>query len=288
MKVAWFAPPLLHSQAERLGLLDTGDLDFIGVANRSSDEQFKFLQSGTVDAVVSAMDNVIMWNRRPDGGDLRIIAEIEGKTGLSLVSSAGIGAIADLKGKRLLVDSAENGFVIALRALLADAGVEFDGCTIIPAGGVVARLEGMVADEGDATLLGIPFTEMAEAKGLRRLADVETAYPAFPGQGIIARQPIIAEKADELKAWLSALEQSRAWCRSHPAELVAILTGQGTPEPIAQRLAGFVGDSLVPSMVSIELLIGQRQMLGLPGGDATAEALVELALVAGIDGACRV
>jgi hypothetical protein len=46
--------------------------------------------------------------------------------------------------------------------------------------------------------------------------------------------------------------------------------------PVAKRLAGFVGATLLPSRDGIELLLGQRRRLGLPGGDATYENLVDL------------
>lgn len=282
LKTIWFVPPVIQVHAERRGLLERGGVAVEGTLTRSSDEQFEALRDGRQDAAVTAMDNVIMWNRRTGGGDFRIVAQVEANTGISLVAQAGFGSVAALAGRRLLVDSVENGFVVALRALLADEGVEFEACEVIEAGGVKDRLDRLLAGEGDATLLGPPFTEMAEAKGFRRLADVDAAYPGFPGQGLVVRQNLIEQRGEELGRWLGALDQARSECRAQPEAVAAGLAASGLPRAVAERLAGFVGETLTPSPEGVELLIGQRRRLGLPGGDVSSDALIDLRPLAAI------
>lgn len=282
LKAIWFVPPVIQAYAEKCGLLERAGIAVEGTLTRSSDEQFEALRDGRQDAAVTAMDNVIMWNRRPGGGDFRIVAQVEANTGISLVAQAGFGSVAALAGQPLLVDSAENGFVVALRALLADAGVDFEACDVIEAGGVKDRLDRLLAGEGAATLLGPPFTEMAEAKGLRRLADADAAYPGFPGQGLVVRRSLIDQRGGDLGRWLGALEQARSECRAQPAAVAAGLAASGLPQVVAERLAGFVGETLTFSPEGVELLIGQRRRLGLPGGDASPDALVDLRPLAAI------
>lgn len=275
LKAIWFVPPVIQTYAQRRGLLDRAGVAVEGTITRSSDEQFEALRDGRQDAAVTAMDNVILWNRRPGGGDFRIVAQIEANTGISLVAQAGVDSVAALAGQRLLVDSAQNGFVVALRALLADAGVDFDACDVIEAGGVKDRLDRLLTGDGAATLLGPPFTEMAEAKELRRLADADAAYPGFPGQGLVVRQSLIERRGEGLARWLGALEQARGECCAAPASVAAGLVASGLSQAAADRLAGFVGETLTPSLDGVELLIGQRRRLGLPGGDTSPDALVD-------------
>jgi len=275
LKAIWFVPPVIALAAERHGYLEREGIALEGTVTRSSDEQFDCLRDGRMDVAVTAMDNVILWNRRPGPGDFRIIAQVEANAGISLVAQPGFAAVGDLAGKRLLVDSAHNGFVVALRALLADAGADFDRCEVIEAGGVKERFDALLAGEGDATLLGPPFVELAEARGLRRLADADARYPGFPGQGLVARRDTIERKGAELARLLRALELGRAECRRDPAAVAASLEAGGLPAPVAARLAGFVGDTLAPSRQGVELLIAQRRRLGLPGGDADWNALVD-------------
>jgi hypothetical protein len=65
------------------------------VLTRSSDQQFEELRDGLRDVAVTAMDNVIHWNRRQGGGDFRIVAQVEADTGNTLVAAPGIGSIAE-------------------------------------------------------------------------------------------------------------------------------------------------------------------------------------------------
>lgn len=275
LKATWFIPPAVQHAAERHGYLAAAGVAVEGLLTHSSDQQFEELRDGTQDAAITAMDNVIHWNRREGGGNFRIIAQIEADTGNTLMAGPGIGSIAELAGKRLLVDSAENGFVVMLRALLADAGVDFDACTVVRAGGVKERLDAMLAGEGDGTLLGPPFIELGEAGGLRPLAVATDAYPAFPGQGVVVRGSFIEEHGEKLGAWLGALEQGRAECRRDPAALARHIAATGVPRASAERLAGFVGETLTVSRRGVELLIDQRRRLGLVGGDAVFDDLVD-------------
>lgn len=276
LKAIWFLPPVIAGAAERQGYLANEGIVVESTLTRSSDEQFDALREGRMDAAVTAMDNVIMWNRRPGGGDFRIVAQIEANTGISLVARPGFDTVGALARRRLLVDSAVNGFVVALRAMLADAGADFDQCDVVEAGGVKDRFDRLLGGDGDATLLGPPFVEMAEAQGLVRLIDADKAYPGFPGQGLVVRQGLIEQRGDGLTRWLAALERARADCLRDPAMVAAVLEAGGLPAPVAARLASFVGETLTPSRSGMELLVAQRLRLGLPGGDDDYDALVDL------------
>jgi len=281
LNAIWFVPPAIQTAAESCGFIARHDVAVAGVATRSSDQQFEALCNGTSDVAVTAMDNVIVWNRRNGGGDFRIVAQVEADTGNTLMCRPGIGDISDLAGTRLLVDSAENGFVVALRALLADAGVEFNDCKVIRAGGVRERFDAMLAGEGDATLLGPPFTELGQKRGLGILARVSAAYPAFPGQGIVVRGKFLRDHGETLQRWLCALELGRRYCHQAPAEVASQMRAGGVPAASAELMASFVGKSLETSRAGVDLLIAQRLRLGLPGGDSAFEDLVDPAPLAG-------
>lgn len=276
LRALWFVPPVIAGAADRAGFTAQAGVSAEGTLTRSSDQQFEDLRDGRVDAAVTAMDNVILWNQRPGGGDFRIVAQTEASTGISLFARPEFGSIEDLAGCRVLVDSPHNGFVVVLRAMLADAGVDWAGCEIIEAGGLKERFDRLASGAGDATLLGPPFSELAQAQGLSRLCDADVAYRGFPGQGLVVRQTLIETRGAELAAWLGALERARAVCFADPAGTATALAAGGLPGPVADRLAGFVGETLLPSRDGIELLLGQRRRLGLPGGEETYDNLVDL------------
>lgn len=247
INVMWFVP---HPLAELAGQAP-GATAIQATRNPSSDAQFEALVAGEVDAVVTAMDNVIGWNRRPGPQDFRVVAQVERTTPLALIAAPGRKSIADLRGANLLVDSMDNGFVIALRAMLREAGIEENACRFTPAGGVTERYEALLAGRGDATLLGQPFVRQAVDAGLIQIASVQQSYPTFPGQGIVMRQS--SPTRERIGAWLHELEQARRHIQ----------------DP----------DSLRPTIDGVKMLIEHRRLLGLAGGEDTYTTIVDASLL---------
>ncbi|WP_233808693.1 ABC transporter substrate-binding protein [Paraburkholderia sp. HP33-1] len=247
INVMWFVPlPLavMAGQAPRATVIQAS-------RNPSSDAQFQALVAGEVDAVVTAMDNVIGWNRRQGSKDFRVVAQVERTTPLALVGAPDRKSMANLRGANLLVDAVDNGFVIALRAMLREAGIDENGCRFTPAGGVTERYRALLDGRGDATLLGQPFATQAAEVGLMQIASVQQAYPAFPGQGIV--MSVASPARERIGGWLCELEQAR----------------QQIQDP----------DSLRPTHEGVALLIEHRRLLGLPGGEDTYSDVVDTSLL---------
>jgi ABC-type nitrate/sulfonate/bicarbonate transport system substrate-binding protein len=273
LRVLWFVPPPVALLAEAVS---PGEVE--GKLNRSSDEQFDALAAGTCDAVVTAMDNVFAWNRRVGPRDFQIVAQIERTTPLSLIGSK-VKDFAALRGATILVDAPENGFVIALRAMLADAGIPPDAYSLQEVGGVKARLDGLLAGHGDATLLGPPFDGMAMAAGMSLLGRVQAAYPQFPGQGLIVRRHTLEARGPQLRAWLRSLEAARTSALETPQSSLEIIAAAGFPSEVAGSMLANLPANLRPDRTGVELLIGHRRQLHLPGAGDTYESLVSNVLL---------
>lgn len=247
LKVMWFVPQPIIELAGRA----PGATPVLASRNPSSDAQYAALAAGEVDAVVTAMDNVIGWNRRSGPRDFRVVAQVERTTPLALIAASSRHGMADMGDANFLVDAVDNGFVIALRAMLREASVNESRCRFTPAGGVTERFDALLAGHGDATLLGPAFAEQAIEAGLMQIASVEQAYPAFPGQGIVMRQASPAR--ERIGAWLRELELAR------------------------RQMQGL--DSLRPTTEGVALLIEHRRLLGLPGGDDAYADIVDTSLL---------
>lgn len=273
IRVMWFVPPLLEivaAQDQRCVVVEAR-------RNRSSDEQFDALVAGEVDAVVTSMDNVIGWNRRPDAQDFRVVAQIEQTTPLTLVARAGRSSVESLRGADILVDAIDNGFVTALRAMLGDAGVGSDEYRFVPTGGVQERLEALLARQGVATLLGPPFDAMAAKSDFVKVTTVQERYPAFPGQGIVIRSGGPAQALTG--AWLKDLDRARVAVDEHPAGAREAVIAAGLPAAAADTMIALNPRSLRPTSEGVALLIAHRRSLGLPGADSDYQAIVDDALV---------
>jgi ABC-type nitrate/sulfonate/bicarbonate transport system substrate-binding protein len=275
----WFVPPPLAILAEDRGGYEPRGLTVSGVVTRSSDQQFEALVRGSADAVITAMDNVIGWNRRGVVDDLAIVAQMERTTVLSLVARPGIERIDQLAGGDMLVDSAENGFVVALRAMLNDSGIGPGRYRLSAVGGVRERLEALLAGRGDATLLGPPFDASAFANGFKLLGYVNQVYPDFPGQGLVARRSVVTHKLAALSSWLESLHEAGIWAHEHEAAAFAQIAKRGFPEPAARAMLAGILTGFEVSRPGVDLLMHQRRILGLPGAGADYKALVDRRLL---------
>lgn len=276
LNAIWFVEPVLHGLARADGLLDAAGIEVNARLTGSSDEQFEALRDGDRDFAVTSMDNVIMWKRRPGGAKMRLVAQVEGTLAIDLVARPEVSSVAELAGARLLVDSAENGFVVALHKLLHDDGVDYAGCTILESGGVKQRLEALLAGKGDAASLGPPFTQMAQAQGMKLIANVNQRYPGFAGQGIISRTDLAPDKLAEFERYLAACSRALASAIDDPAAAVERLAVAGMPAPMAQAMISALGKSLVPDRIGVEMLAEHRRAVGRPGGEDGYQDLVDM------------
>lgn len=275
MRITWFVPPAIATLAQVRASSLAGPVQVEATQTTSSDAQFEALTRGEMDLAVTAMDNVIAWNRRGEGWDFRILAQVEQTTSLSVIARPEVTSAADLAGRTVLVDSAENGFVIALLAWMADAGLKASTVRLTEAGGVKERFQKLLDGDGAATLLGPPFDGQALGQGMRALASLNAAYPQFPGQALVARRSALSRIGPELEAWLATLEDARLSATADPERARDDLLRAGLPRPAAELLAATVPRTLRPDRAGVELVIAQRARLGRPGGDESWAGLID-------------
>lgn len=277
LRILWFGPlpaALLAKARDAHPGLDVAYL-----RTKSSDQQFEQLVDHSVDAVVTAIDNVVEWNRRAPDADFRVFAQMEKTTELTLFGRRGLADLESLRGRNLLVDAPANGFAVALLALLDQAEINSTDCNLLPAGGVTERLDALLAGSGDATLLGPPFDEAAAAAGCPILASVNKTWPQFPGQGLVLSRKRYRELFPALAAWLKGLGETGDWMAASPQNAIAGLVEAGLPPAFAATAVTAAPASWRPDLAGIELLIEHRRIAGLAGSNLSYSDLVDLSLV---------
>lgn len=80
LRVMWFVPPAIAVAASWQA---PANFHLESSRTQSSDEQYLSLCEGTVDAVVTSIDNVLHWNQRQGPQDFVVIAQVETTTPLS-------------------------------------------------------------------------------------------------------------------------------------------------------------------------------------------------------------
>lgn len=276
LRAMWFVTPALAAIAAAMPAAQQSTLQ--AIRNTSSDAQYDALVAGEVDVVVTAMDNVLAWNQRPGPRDFCIVAQIESTTPLTLVAQPNINQIGALAGSNILVDSPDNGFVVALRAMLKDHGLDESDYLLTPVGGVKERFDALLERQGDATLLGPPFDSVAVTKGLSAVASIQQHYPVFPGQGVVIRRGNKAARP-HVAVWLQNLERARIALVQNTGWAREVLTTSGFPEPAAQAMVDAVPTTLRPAETGVALLIAHRKSLGLPGSHESYETMVDESLL---------
>lgn len=201
IRQSYFVPPVPYLVAKEFGIFASEGLVIDSRRTRSSGEQLEGLLSREIDVAITAIDNIFVWNTL--GADVRVIAQVEKTTLLSVYATPGHRSLRDLDQGRFAVDATANGFAIVARRLLEDCGVF---ATFIEVGGVKERFEALVAGTVAATLLGPPLDELAERSGLIRLASANEAIPTLPGQGVVVRATRSRDETEELRAYLAALD----------------------------------------------------------------------------------
>ena len=191
---------------------------------KNADEAHRIALEGPLPVVGMSLDDLLdcTVSGHPAAGDLRILAGVH-RGFLQLVAAPGIARIADLKGRRVAIDT-DTGYARALHAMLARAGLDVRrDLDIVYAGATNLRYEKLMAREFDATLLGAPFTRLAIDQGFRPLTSVIEALGGYQAIVLVARRPWLESHGATAQAQTMMLRVLRkALPAATPEQLPAI------------------------------------------------------------------
>jgi NitT/TauT family transport system substrate-binding protein len=170
------------------------------------------------------------------GVDVKILGCTWPKLTYSLFSHDGIGAIADLKGKKFGISAPGSLPDLVARAMLKQAGVAPSDVSFVAAGSDPDRVRALTARIIDATISTSDFAARPELK-LKTLAVASDALPQFLRQCIIARGDLFRLKRAQLVAFLAAEMNAYGFAYTHPDEAVALthrIAGLPRGDPVAE------------------------------------------------------
>ena len=173
------------------------------------------LMAGRYDLALAAIDNLVAYQEgQGDGPPLRdpdLVAVMGVDNGfLSIVAAPSVAAIADLRGRKVAVDSPNTGFAFVLRELLQTNGIGEADVTIVRGGATELRYSGLVAGSYDATLLRTPFDILAGERGFRILARADSLGPYLGTSGFVRRSWASGHEA-ALVGFLRAYHNAMRW-----------------------------------------------------------------------------
>ncbi len=166
------------------------------------DEQTEHLLSGDTPIARHGPDGDIVLIEA--GRPLRIVAGLVRKPPLTIYGARGITSLADLRGTTLAAVSGKFGSSLALRMVLADAGLAPGDYTLRMVGGTGRRYDALLAGTVSATILTPPQSGAAARAGLPLLANCSERYPNFLFSAVLVNLDVARAQPDTIVAYLRA------------------------------------------------------------------------------------
>jgi hypothetical protein len=182
LRIGTFTPSLLIDIARSTGQLDRAGLEVTEIPVVSSPAQFRALEAGELDVVMTSPDNVLAYrflSANPLGRNLpvEILAGIDRGLGLSLCLAPSVTDAADVRGRVVGVDVPQSGFAFVAFALLERAGLSRDDYEVESLGSTPRRAAALTAGTCAATVLNAGNELRAGASGCRIVSTVADIGP---------------------------------------------------------------------------------------------------------------
>jgi ABC-type nitrate/sulfonate/bicarbonate transport system substrate-binding protein len=182
LHIGTFTPSLLIDIARSTGRLDRAGLEVTETPVPSSPAQFRSLEAGEFDVVMTSPDNVLAYrflsaNPLQRNLPVEILAGVDRGLGLSLCLAPSVTNVADVRGRVVGVDVPGSGFAFVAFALLERAGLGKDDYTVESLGSTPRRAAALAEGACAATVLNAGNELRAIAAGCRVTSTVADVGP---------------------------------------------------------------------------------------------------------------
>jgi ABC-type nitrate/sulfonate/bicarbonate transport system substrate-binding protein len=182
LRIGTFTPSLLIDVARSTGRLDRAELDVSETPVPSSPSQFRSLEAGEFDVVMTSPDNVLAYrflsaNPLQRNLPVEILASVDRGLGLSLCLAPCVTEVAEVRGGVVGVDVPGSGFAFVAFALLERAGLGRGDYTVESLGSTPRRAAALAEGTCAATVLNAGNELRAIAAGCRVVSTVADLGP---------------------------------------------------------------------------------------------------------------
>jgi ABC-type nitrate/sulfonate/bicarbonate transport system substrate-binding protein len=182
LRIGTFTPSLLIDLARSTGRLDRADLEVAEFPVPSSPAQFRSLEAGEFDVVMTSPDNVLAYrflkaNPLQRNLPVEILAGIDRGLGLSLWLAPSMPGIEAVRDRVVGVDVPQSGFAFVAFDLLERAGLRRDEYTVESLGSTPRRAAALTEGTCAATVLNAGNELRAKAAGCHVVSTVADIGP---------------------------------------------------------------------------------------------------------------
>jgi ABC-type nitrate/sulfonate/bicarbonate transport system substrate-binding protein len=273
LHIGTFTPSLVIHLARTTGLLRRVGLDVRETPVVSSPAQFRSLEAGKYDLVMTNPDNVLAYrflSNNPLGRNLpvEILGAVDRGFGLSLCFAPDISGVDDIGSRPVGVDVALSGFAFVAYELLARAGLTPGSYSVEALGSTPRRTSALIAGDCAATVLGASNELRAQSAGCTVFSTVTDIGP-YLGTIIAAMATEESSTTDTRARFVDVIRDACAMVLAGDLEaevIDAATTVLGLSEPEAEAhyasilnpATGLVADGMV-DIASISTVIDLRR-----------------------------
>ena len=272
LSIGTFTKSVLLHVAGRSGGLRRAGIDITEQSVASSPAQFRSLEAGELDLVLTSPDNTLAYrfvNNNPLGRilDVEILAAIDRGLGLSLCLAPQLDDIDFVRGHVVGVDVPRSGFAFVAYALLEGAGLLPGDYEVEALGSTPRRASALIAGNCSATVLNAGNELHAEGSGCTIVSRVSRLGPYLGTVLAAMATPDPSEQSGRLRFADVLLETSQEICagqwESEVIEAGMTLLGLTSQEAQAHHaclldpLEGLIPDGIV-DRASVTTLIELR------------------------------
>jgi ABC-type nitrate/sulfonate/bicarbonate transport system substrate-binding protein len=176
----------------------------------TSDEMRNGLAEGRYQIVHGAIDNAVAMAEVAKA-DIAVV--VGGDNGWNqLIVQPGIGVIADLRGKTVIVDAPNTAYALQLYEMLAQNGLKKGDYEVKVVGATFKRLEAIREDKSiAASMLNPPFSVLAGKAGLKNLGSAVKAIGPYQATGGFVMRAWAKANEDVLVKYLQAYVEGVRW-----------------------------------------------------------------------------
>jgi ABC-type nitrate/sulfonate/bicarbonate transport system substrate-binding protein len=193
--------------AEEQGLFEKRGLKIEYLRMGSVDKATTAVLEGEADLAITPPEGAVA--NYVKGGDLRVVASNSNCLPMSIVASASIKSIAELRGKKIGTSSLTEGTAIYTQLLLAREGLKYPGdYDFVLAGIHTKRWEALQAGEIDCAPQPAPWNFVAEQAGYNLIGEINDVIPEILFAALIGNRSWLEENSETVGKLLEALGEA--------------------------------------------------------------------------------
>jgi ABC-type nitrate/sulfonate/bicarbonate transport system substrate-binding protein len=161
------------------------------------------------------------------GKDVVIVSGGDGSMNEFLVQPE-IKTVAELRGRTLLVDAPNTAYALQAKKLLLMHGLKAGDYTVKPVGGTALRVKALLAKEGEAAIVNIPFSIDAKRQGAKSLGRTVDLLGPYQASGAFVMRAWANANGPVLERFIAAYVESQRWAMrpENRTEAAALLAGR--------------------------------------------------------------